>query len=95
MGTPNSVEWPLEWRRAAHPALAAIEHETLQQISATSCRFVTENVADTRDVHEAWLTTGLWLATDSGGLHVFNALDENGLAAQPPPRDADHNWHPI
>ncbi|MBN6039073.1 hypothetical protein [Amycolatopsis sp. 195334CR] len=88
-------DWPLEWRRAAHPALAAIEGEALQRISATSFRFVTENVADASDVQEAWLTTGLWLATNRGGLHVFNALDENGLSAQTPPLDTDHVWRHI
>ena len=89
------VEWPLEWRQAAHPALAAIADATLEQISATSFRLVTGNVADPRDTHAVWLTTGLWLATSHGDLHIFNALDENGLAAQRPSRDTDHDWRHI
>lgn len=94
--TPKAwVEWPLEWRRAAHPALAATEGATLAQVSVTSFRFVTENVHDPRDVRATWLTAGLWLATDRGGLHVFSGLDENGLSAEPPARDADHDWRPL
>jgi hypothetical protein len=89
------VEWPLEWRQAAHPALAVMAGATLETVSATSFRFVTRNVADPRDVHEVWLTAGLWLATDRGDLHIFNALDENGLATRPPFRDADHDWRRI
>ena len=35
------------------------------------------------------------LATNRGDLHIFNALDENGLAAQRPPHDTDHDWRRI
>jgi hypothetical protein len=56
---------------------------------------VTENVAEPYDTRVVWVTTGLWLATSRGGLHILNALDENGLAAQPLLRDTDHDWRPI
>ncbi|MGB3443474.1 MAG: hypothetical protein WBA97_32460 [Actinophytocola sp.] len=94
--TPRGwVEWPLEWRQAAHPALAAITGATLETVAVTSFRFVTKNVSDPRDRHAVWLTTGLWLATDCGDLHIFNGLDENGLSDQPPSRDTDHDWRRI
>ena len=96
MVTPKAwVEWPLEWRQAAHPALEATAGATLETVSATSFRFVTKSVADPHDVHEVWLTAGLWLATDRSDLHIFNALDENGLSTQAPSRYADHDWRRI
>jgi hypothetical protein len=82
-------DWPLEWR------LAATTGATLEHVAATSFRFVLEDVTDPTDIRATWLTTGLLLATDRGGLHIFNALDENGLATEPPPRDADHDWRRI
>ena len=45
------------------------------------------------------LAGGLWLGTIGPGLHVFNALDENGLDASAPAEDAEHRltaldlWH--
>ena len=94
--TPTAwVEWPLEWRQAAHPALATIADATVDQIAATSSRFPTENAAEPFCIKASWLTTGLWLATSRGDLHIFNALDENGLSPQHPSRDAEHDWRHI
>lgn len=31
------------------------------------------------EVNSTWLVGGPWLETDHAGLHIFNALDENGL----------------
>jgi hypothetical protein len=42
-----------------------------------------------------WLTTGLWIGTVSGGIHIFNALDENGLDSHPPVRDEQHDWRNV
>jgi hypothetical protein len=89
------VDGPLEWRHAAHPALEATVGATLGRISATTFHFVITNAADPQDTRANWLTTGLWLATNSGGLHIYNALDENGLSTETPPRDADHDWRHI
>ena len=77
------MDWPLEWRQAAHPALAAITGEMVQRISATSFLFTLESVKGSGGTYSTRLTTGLWLATEGGGLHIFDALDENGLSAQP------------
>ncbi|TWG93343.1 Xin repeat protein [Nocardioides sp. J9] len=64
-------------------------------VRATTYLFETQNVDDPEDKSAAWLTAGLWLATDCGDLHVFNALDENGVAAKRPERDAAHDWRPV
>jgi hypothetical protein len=67
--TPKAwVEWPLEWREQAHPAVASVVGTTVDQISATTSRFVTQNVDHPHEVRAVWLMTGLWLATSRGGL---------------------------
>lgn len=94
--TPRAwVEWPLEWRTQAHPAIATVVGMTVDSVSATAGQLVTWEVDQPHDVHAAWLTTGLWLATSGGGLHVFNALDENGLSATPPARGVANDVRPI
>jgi len=94
--TPRAwVEWPLEWRQAAHPALTAIADATVDEVAATSSRFATENTAEPLGTEPTWLTTGLWLTTSRGDLHIFSALDENGLASQRPSRDSEHDWRHI
>jgi hypothetical protein len=94
--TPRAwVDWRLEWRPAAHPALASQVGATIRDVAATRFLFTTENLDDPRDVSAVWLTTGLWLATDRGGLHIFDALDENGLSSQRPNRDAENDWRLI
>lgn len=89
------VDWPLEWRRNAHAPLAALIGGAVREVRTTSFLFETWNADNRSDRTAAWLTTGLWLATDRGDLHVFNALDENGLAAEGFDRDASHDWRPI
>ena len=86
------VDWPLEWRRNAHAPLTSIVGGTVREVRTTSFLFETWNAAKRADRTAAWLTTGLWLVSDLGDLHVFNALDENGLAATGPERDATHDW---
>jgi len=94
--TPKAwVEWPLEWRSTAHPALLSCVGSTIHSMRATTFRFTTHNVADPGDVSEVWLTAGLWLATNSRGVHIFNALDENGLSGERPGRDGDRDWRSL
>ncbi|MFD7307706.1 hypothetical protein [Promicromonospora sp. NPDC059942] len=89
--TPRGwVEWPLRWRRAAHAALEAIEHETIREVRTTTFEFTTHSVTGPCGSASTWLTTGVWLGTGTGGLHVFNALDENGVSGQRPVEDAAH-----
>jgi hypothetical protein len=94
--TPKAwVEWPLEWRTTAHPALLACLGSRIQSVRATTFRFTTPNVDDPREASEVWLTAGLWLATGSRGVHIFNALDENGLSDERPGRDGEHDWRSL
>jgi hypothetical protein len=88
------VEWPLEWRDAAHPALLACAGATIHDVRATTFRFTTQNVDHPHEVSEVWLTAGIWLATGGSGVHIFNALDENGLSDERPERDGEHDWRP-
>lgn len=77
------VTWPLSWRSAVHPALVAVTGKVIAGVAATEHLFTTRRLhADGREDDERgqWLTGGLWLETDGHGLHIFNALDENGLS---------------
>jgi hypothetical protein len=94
--TPKAwVEWPLEWRSGAPPELGSVVFATVQDLAISSCLLTTQNVDHPHDVGAVWLTTGLWIGTESGGVHILNALDENGLSAQPPPRDDEHEWRSL
>ncbi|MEI2808793.1 MAG: hypothetical protein V9F00_00850 [Nocardioides sp.] len=79
------VKSPLSWRRAVHPALAAFEGSTVVGVAATQHLFTTVD-ADYPHRKETgrWLDGGLWFNSTSGGLHVYNALDENGLSNSAP-----------
>lgn len=79
------VEWPLSWRRAAHPALAAVEGCAVVGLAATQHLFAAVD-ADYphRPETGGWLDGGLWFVSTSGGLHIYNALDENGLSNSVP-----------
>lgn len=83
------VSWPLEWRSQAHPALATITGREVVQVEATQHLFTTRRVDPPNDSHSAWLTSGIWLQTAQSGLHIFNALDENGLSNEPPLSSAE------
>lgn len=84
------VEWPLEWRRAAHPALDANVGTSVHTVAMTEHLFQTERVDQPGPSSRAWLVGGLWFGTDGPGLHVFNALDENGLDAGKPAEGSRH-----
>jgi hypothetical protein len=82
------VDWQLRWRRDAHPVLRHAVGQIVREVHLTEHRFTTERVHPPdpkwRHTASAWLPGGIWLELDSGHLQVFNALDENGLAGQPP-----------
>ena len=83
--TPHAwVTWPLEWRSQAHPALATITGHEVVQVEATQHLFTTRRGNTPNDSRSAWMTSGIWLQTTHTGLHIFNALDENGLSNEPP-----------
>lgn len=84
------VEWPLEWRRAAHPALESNIGTAVHAVAVTEHLFQTEPVDQPGLPSRVWLAGGLWFGTTGPGLHVFNALDENGLDASAPADDSEH-----
>ena len=66
--TPRAwVDWPLEWRRQALPALASVVGADVRNLAASSFVFSTQNVDPPHEVSKVWLTTGLWFGTASGG----------------------------
>lgn len=84
------VEWPLEWCRAAHPALASNVGSSVRAVAMTEHLFQTERENQSGPASRVWLVGGLWFGTTGPGLHVFNALDENGLDAGTPPDGYGH-----
>lgn len=94
--TPHAwVEWPLEWRHQALPPLATVVGATVRRLAASSILFSTQDMDHPHDVTKVWMTTGLWIGTGAGGVHLFNALDENGVSSKPPLRDDKHDWRTI
>lgn len=90
--TPKAwVDWPLEWRREENSPFGPIFGSPITEVAASRLLFRTENVDHPDDVRATWLTTGLWIGTQAGGLHVFNALDENGVSGNRPERDDAHD----
>jgi hypothetical protein len=85
------IDWPLAWRSQGHAALRAVAGQTITSTAATEHRFTTRQVMPpTNDDHSTWLVGSIWLATRTGGLHIFNALDENGLSNETPADGADN-----
>jgi hypothetical protein len=82
------VDWSLTWRRDAHAALQQAVGQTIRNVYLSEHLFTTSRVhpPDPLQQHDtsAWLLGGLVFELDSGYLHVFNALDENGLSAGAP-----------
>lgn len=91
------VTWPLAWRSQGHPALQAVTGQTITSAASTEHRFTTRQIVPpgNNQVHSTWLAGGVWLQTDGGGLHIFNALDENGLASDTPRTGEDHRLLPL
>lgn len=96
--TVTPTAW-VTWRRNVHPALSAIEGDVLTDVAGTEHLFTTRQarpVPEEADAtHSTWLTGGIWLKTGQAGLHIFNALDENGLSNEPPERQGDQRLIPL
>lgn len=90
--TPQAwVEWPLGWRIQQDLPFGTALASPITEVAASRFLFRTENVEHPHDVRATWLTAGLWVGTQLGGIHVFNALDENGVSADRPAQDETHD----
>ena len=78
--TPRGSFDHLSWRPWAHLALRKNRGQTVSSVAATESVFTRSDVDHPHREHSTTFTGGLWLATTGPGLHIFNALDENGLA---------------
>jgi hypothetical protein len=92
------VTWPLSWRSQGHESLRAVTGNTISAVAVTEHRFTTRQVeplpAMADKTNSTWLVGGIWLATTDAGLHIFNALDENGLSNDPVPSGEDNRVLP-
>ncbi len=97
--TPTAwVTWPLTWRSQGHESLQAVTGRTITAVASTEHRFATRHVSPpppSAEVNSTWLVGGLWLETDHAGLHIFNALDENGLTNDPVQAGEDNRLLPL
>ncbi len=84
----GSVTWPpLAWRSQAHPSLHTVTGEVITEAASTEHLFTTRQIyppSTDAGLSAVWLASGLWLRTAASGLHIFNALDENGLSNKTP-----------
>lgn len=83
----GELVWPapeidtLSWRPWAHDALTAMRSARVTNVARTEFLFTTSDVDyPHRPQSKTWLTGGVWFGASELGLHVFNALDENGLS---------------
>lgn len=84
-----SADLPLEWRKDAIPALRAHEGQRLAAIRIVEARWRTTVLGDRdrpervgREEDWGWVLHGIELAFPRGAVTLFNALDENGVAAE-------------
>ena len=89
------VTWPLEWRSRAHESLANAVGSVVTDVSVLEYFLGTPSGVWARLPRRkakpgSGEANGLWFDTDRGGLHVFNALDENGLSNDRPSDGRDH-----
>lgn len=92
--------WPwfdsFRWRPDGLPELVAAVGRRIKGIAVTSFESETTDVTDpritnTKDVHSAWLTSGIWFDLGATGLHIYNSLDENAVADAAPFMDQQHS----
>lgn len=93
------VDWPLAWRSQGHDALRAVTGHRINSVSFTEHLFTTQQVTPPPPMgaewSSVWLVGGLLMSTDAGDLHIFNALDENGLSHGPFQTDQQHRLLPL
>jgi hypothetical protein len=71
----------LLWRPWAHRAFELNRGETVTAVGSTQFVWETSDVDHPNKPRLSRLVTGgVWIGTTGPGLHIFNALDENGLA---------------
>jgi hypothetical protein len=71
----------LSWRPWAHQALRMNQDQAVTSVAATDAVLTTTDVDyPHREPVSKRFVAGLWIGTTGPGLHVFNALDENGLS---------------
>lgn len=69
------------WYQWRHVAFSANQGATVTEVAGTTFPWTTMDVDyPHRKPSTIRLTGGLWIGTTGPGLHIFNALDENGLA---------------
>jgi hypothetical protein len=93
------MTWPLARRSQSHESLRSVTGSVINAVASTKHRFTTRQVAPPTAVgaetYATWLIRGIWLGTDGVGLHIFNALDENGLSNDPVGTGQDNRVSPL
>jgi hypothetical protein len=94
--TPTWYERQVEWRRDALPPLRGVAGGTVTDLAWTEHTMVISRSRWwRRDGSTTWLVGGVWIGTDAGGVLVYDALDENGLADELPTPGPGHRVHPF
>ena len=89
--TPQAWVDGLSWRPWAHASLNALRDQVITHVARTEVLLSTTDVDHPRrPPREVWMTGGLWFGTAGPGLHIFNALDENGLSNTAEPESKTH-----
>jgi len=84
-----SIDFRLDWRRDAHPALQGALGRRIAAINLVEYLHRTTVIDDRKNPDnvgrqdEAWLLIGIELELEGCTLAVFNALDENGISLEP------------
>ncbi|MGN6759764.1 MAG: hypothetical protein ACTHJI_00340 [Leifsonia sp.] len=72
----------LQWRTLNVPGfdLSSVRDAEVVDVVAAETLFQWRGIGDhSAEVGERWFSAGLWLRAENGGIHIYNALDENGL----------------
>lgn len=85
------ADQPLAWQSQGHDALRSVNGRVITSTALTELLFTTGQTG----TPGGWLVGGLLLETDGGSLHIFNALDENGLSFGPFEDTEDHRRAPL
>lgn len=78
--TPKAWVDDLFWRPMAHAALRMNEGQIVTSVATTDFTLTISDADSPRPgARSTTFTGGLWFETTGPGLHIFNALDANGL----------------